>query len=61
MYVDIRVFDWVLLFLIIYMIGALVAYIGEPAEAGRRSKTICMIGAIGIVIFGVIKLLGLGL
>lgn len=61
MYVDIRVFDFVLLGLVIYMIGALLAHLGEPQTAGHRSKWVCIIGATIVVVAGIARLFGLGL
>lgn len=59
MYIDIRVFDWVLLGLVIFMVGALVAHLGRPEQTNTISKWLSVIGALIIVIFGIIRLLGI--
>ena len=61
MYVDIRVFDFVLLGLILFMVGALIAHLGRPEQTNTISKWLSIIGAVLIVVAGTIRLLGLGL
>lgn len=61
MQVDIRVFDFVLLGLILFMVGALIAHVGRPEQTNTPSKWLSIIGALLVVLFGTARLLGIGL